>query len=45
VMCVQRVVRPLVDGIRPIIVGGRADSRLSSTGTQKSLLRQIAAGI
>jgi hypothetical protein len=35
----------LVERIGPFIVGERADSRLSSIGTQKSLLRQIAAGI
>jgi len=35
----------LVDRIRPFIVNDRADSRFPSIGTQKSLLRQNAAGI
>jgi hypothetical protein len=34
-----------VERIRPFIVIERADSRFPSIGTQKSLLRQIAAGI
>src|ERR1700751_798732 len=41
----QGVGAVLAERIRAFIVSRRADSRLPSIGTQKSLLRQNAAGI